>query len=186
MEIQVKRKSTSAVDKYDILVNENITMYAVKKVMKLLSSIELFSLSSKSILNIDQVPAILKSKYRISYNENSKDYFFKSLSIWKQHWGCSKDENSFDIYGHKGLKYSVFQDDKQVAAFERQSIVSFKEDICNIEIDHDADLNLIIAFSLIISDLDKNDGNDANNVNVNLGNIGPEAREFDATWRPKE
>ena len=50
--------------------------------------------------------------------------------------------------------------------------------------DKDCNFNLLISFCLIIDNFSSND-NDGNAVNIDLGNIGFQAKKIDLNWKPK-
>lgn len=90
---------------------------------------------------------------------------------------------TFDIYGHRGRKYSVYKNDKQVAWWNKQSVTWFEGDNYKIIADYNSDYELIMAFCLIIDNHSRNDNN-VRTVTIDFGHIGPQVKKFDPTWQP--
>jgi hypothetical protein len=108
---------------------------------------------------------------------------FRTKSVWKNHFQCQYGSENFDIYGHKGRKFSVYKNDRQVAWWDKQAVSWFEGDNYKLIADVDSDYELIMAFCLII-DNHLSNSNEGNTVTFDLGNIGPQAKAFDSTWLP--
>jgi hypothetical protein len=125
-----------------------------------------------------------KTKYDITLGDNNI-LAFRTKSSWKSHYQCQLGSDLFDIYSHKGRKYSVYKNDRQVAWWDQQRVTWFEGDNYKIIADADSDDELLMGFCLIIDNSFSN-SNEDNTVTINVGNIGPQARAFDPTWQPKD
>jgi len=76
------------------------------------------------------------------------------------------------LYEHKGLRYSIFDGDSQIAAFTKNRVVIGSGNEYDIQMNDDADLPLVISMVLTVNTAE-NDSDKAT-VTVDLGNIGPE------------
>jgi hypothetical protein len=103
--------------------------------------------------------------------------------LWKRVFVCEGNQECFRLYEHKGLKYSIFKNDRQIAAFVKNRIVIGRGNKYEIRVDADADLILVLCLALTVNSAE-NDDKDAS-VTFDFGNIGPEDRPFDASWKPR-
>lgn len=93
-------------------------------------------------------------------------------------------QDLYEIFGHKGRKFSVYKNDKQVAWWDKDAVTWFNGDNYKIIADKDSDYELIISFCLIIDHTSSNN-NDGNTMTVDFGNIGSTVKQFDPAWQPK-
>jgi hypothetical protein len=92
--------------------------------------------------------------------------------------------DTYDIYGHKGRKFSIYKNNVQIAWWDKNLMALFAGDQYKIIADSDCDKELIVTFCIIIDQF-KDDGSKGE-LNLDFGNvIVPEVKPFDPTWRPK-
>ena len=184
MEIDINQKKISFGDKYQIFTDGQQTHYAARKLFNLLPVVNLFE-------NKYEVPR-MTIKRRFSWFKAAYDIIqwdsnimeFRTVSYWKQHYNCLVGMDSYDIYGHRGRKYSIYKNDVQVAWWDKEAVTWFAGDNYKIIADKDCNVNLLVSFCLIIDNF-KSDNHDGNTVNVDLGNIGFQTKKFDVNWNPK-
>jgi hypothetical protein len=87
------------------------------------------------------------------------------------------------LYQHKGLNYSIFQNDSQIAAFSRNRVKIGGTDRYEIRMNDDANLVLMICMALVI-DCGELEDETAGTLTIDLGSLGPEVRPFDSSWEP--
>ena len=132
--------------------------------------------------------ALLRS--RLSFFRNRYDfeftsgvtYHFQCEKRWKGVYLCERNEDQFRLYQHKGVRYSVFKDDRQIAAITKNRVVIGKGNRYDITINADANV-VIIACMILAVNTAYNDDKDAS-VTYDFGNIGSEDRPFDESWEP--
>ncbi len=184
MVININQKKISIGDKYQIFVSEQQTHTAATKLFKLLPEIHLFENGN------EQPKYIIKknwSFFYLSYNlikSNHQVLEFRTKSYWRNHYHCQVGYDAYDIYGHRGRKYSVYKNDQQVAWWDKDAVSWFNGDNYRIIADKDCDMELIVSFCLIIDNSFSND-NDNAMFNFDLGSIGPQAKKFNPQWQPK-
>jgi len=125
------------------------------------------------------------SGFKISYSlirYDKRSFYLKTSSLFKSHYQCQVDDNLYDIYGHTGLKYSVYKNDSQVAWWDSDSAVWFDGKKHYIISDDDCDVELIISICLIIVG---ESSNRSSTLSFDFGHIGPQTRKFDDTWIPR-
>jgi hypothetical protein len=84
----------------------------------------------------------------------------------------------------RGLRCSIFCGDRQVAAFDKNTVVFGGGNKYDIRMDSDANLMVIVCMVLTINTKDYDDDKQ-NLLSVDFGNFGHEARAFDEDWEPR-
>jgi len=110
-------------------------------------------------------------------------YRFWCEKIWKGVFVCAGNEESYRLYQHKGLSYSIFQSDRQIAAFVKNRVVFGKGNKYDLRVDSDANLAVVLCMVLTVNTAE-NDDKDAT-VTIDFGNLGPEDKHFDPSWEPR-
>ena len=184
MEIDINQKKISIGDKYQIFTNGQQTHAASRELFKLLPVINLFENGCvKARMTIKKRFSGFKAKYDIARWDNCI-LEFRTISFWKLHYQCHNGSDTYDIYGHRGRKYSILKNSNQVAYWDKKAVTWFAGDNYKIIADKDGDVDLFIAFCLIIDNF-ASDDREGNTVKVNYGNIGFWAKKFDKSWCPK-
>ncbi len=123
-----------------------------------------------------------RPKYDIKLVDD-KMYHFWCAKFWKGVFVCENGEESFRLYQHKRLNYSIFQNDSQIAAFSKNRVKFGGTDRYEIRMNDDANLVVIICMALVI-DCGELEDETAGAMTVDLGSLGPEERPFDPSWEP--
>jgi uncharacterized protein YxjI len=184
MEIDIHQKKISISDKYKIFVNGQQTHTASAKLFRWLSEIHLLELG-------DSKPKyVIKKKwtlFKVAFNLtkwNNNVFEFRTKKIGERYYCCHVGQDLYEIFGHRGRKYSVYKNNVQIAYWDKKAITWFNGDNYKIIADKDSDYELIISFCLIIDNFFSNN-NDNNTMTVDFGNIGPQTKKFDPAWQPK-
>lgn len=184
MRIDINQKKIAIGDKYQIFIEGQPAYRASNELFRLLAVINLYKdEDSKARLTIHKEWFFWKPKYTIHLHDN-QTVGFRADSWWKMHYQCHRSPNIYHIYGHRGRKFSIYKDHTQVAWWEKKAVSWFDGDNYIITADQDCDIELIIAFCLII-DNHKSKRHGDNAVSYDIGNIGGQVREFDPHWKPK-
>lgn len=110
-------------------------------------------------------------------------FHFRCEKFWRRVFTCAQDLDAYTLYEHKGLRYSIFHHERQVAAFAKNRITLFKGNTYEIRIDHDADLVLLLCLILTVNSSEQN-GREGSALTINIGNL-LEDRPFDSSWEPR-
>jgi len=184
MEIDINQKKISIGDKYQIFTDGQQTYYAARKLFNFLPVVNLFENKFEMPrMTIKKRLSLFKATYDITRWDNNV-FEFRTISFWKLHYNCLVGMDSYDIYGHRGRKYSIFKNDIQVAWWDKKAVTWFAGDNYKITADKNCDINLLISFCLIIDNF-TSDKNEGNAVNIDLGNFGFQTKKFDVNWNPK-
>jgi len=185
MEIDINQKKISVGDKYKIFTDGQHTHNATKDFLQLLPEINLFDNNAGlARITINKRFSWFKAKYEITTRRDNNILPFTTKSYWKLHYQCQCGTTHYDIYGHRGLKYSIYKNDIQIAWWGKKAVTWFAGDNYKIIADKDCDIELIVSFCLIIDNFSSNDEK-GDTVKYDLGNIGFQAKKFDYNWVQK-
>jgi hypothetical protein len=120
--------------------------------------------------------------YKIIYGNEVLN--FTTKSYWKLHYQCQHQNDKYDIYGHRGRKYSIYKNEVQIAYWDKEAVSWFSGDNYMILTDNDANHQLLIGFCLIL-DNDKNNDKDGATVTYDFGNIGWQEKKYNPNWIAK-
>jgi uncharacterized protein YxjI len=154
---------------------------AQKKLLSFSGQVKLFAPRERLVATIRRYFSPFRSKYDFELTDGGI-YSFCCEKAWKGVYVCENAKESFHLYRHKGLNFSIFQNDIQVAAFTKNKVKLGAGDSYEIRLNDDANLLVIICMTLTIDSLDFDD--ESATVTYDFGNVGPEERPFDASCEP--
>lgn len=182
MEIVIDQKKIAIGDKYNIFINQQASHYASRQLIQLLAEIFLFDKEQGApILKINKRFYWFKAKYDIRVADGAV-FPFRTKSYWKRHYQCQADKDCYDIYGHRGRKYSVYKNNVQIAWWKKGVITWFEGDHYIMQANDDSSAPLLIAFCLILDNMEGHHGENA--FTINIGHVGFQAKKFDPKWLP--
>jgi len=179
MEITIQERGLSFRSEYEIATPGSY-YFAQKTFFSFPSKIRLQSSDERDLANIEGRFSFFREKYDFALSDG-RVFRFWCEKRWKRVFDCEGDKASYRLYGHKGLKYSIFQDDRQIAAFAKNRVVFGKGNKYEISLNDDADVILIICMVLAINNSENDD--DDSTVTIDVGSIGPEEKQFDERWQ---
>lgn len=184
MEIDINQKKISISDKSNIFIDGQQTHVASKELLTWLPEIHLYESGHDTPrYTIKKKWTLFKPSYNLTRWDNNI-FEFRTKHFWKSHYCCQVEQDLYDIFGHKGRKYSVYKNDRQVAWWDKRAVSWFEGDNYKIIADKDCDYELLISFCLVIDNAFSSD-KDGNTITIDFGHIGPQARKFEPTWQPK-
>jgi hypothetical protein len=182
MDVLIQEKSFSFGVQYDIETPTK-KMTALKKILSLLPHITVQNENDAVLADI-KGESFFRTKFSIDLRTGST-YNYHCEKLWKGVDICEGSGGPYHLYHHKGVRYSIFQGDVQVAAFSGNKLVVGDGRTFDLRVNADADLLLVISMVLCLNTENGDDQND-NTITYDFGNIGPEDRKFDEAWRPKD
>jgi uncharacterized protein YxjI len=180
MEFTIRENSLSFRSEYEVEMPGSY-YFARKLLFSYPAKIKLQSSDEHILADIRGRFSFFREKYEFSLSDG-RVFRFWCEKRWKRVFDCEGNKVSYRLYGHKGLRYSVFQDDRQIAAFSKNRVVFGNGNQYDVSLNDDADVIVIICMVLAINTSEDDD--DSATVTVDLGSIGPEERPFDERWRP--
>ena len=170
MNVTIKELKFSFRSEYDIYAAGS-TYYASKAFFALRDKLEVRAEDGHVLAKIRGDFSPLRAKHDFEMADG-RVYHFWCEKIWKRVFRCEGTQRCFRLYEHKGLRYSIFDGDSQIAAFTKNRVVIGSGNEYDIQMNDDADLPLVISMVLTVNTAE-NDSDKAT-VTVDLGNIGPE------------
>lgn len=136
---------------------------------------------------LKQKPFFLNCKLQVDYRRKEKPspliFFYK---VWKApHIKFEYQNDQFLIVFHVGNKFSFFKNEKQFAILEKEKISISLGKKYKVIADADTSLDLMAIMSYAILIITEDEFEQAADFNVDLGNLGPELKIFDQTWKAK-
>ena len=183
MEIDIVQHPVRIGDKYSIFIDNKEKYKGVSKIFVLLSEISLYRLKNvQPRLVIKRDSLLFFLDYKIIRGD--KTYIFNSPTIGRIYYVCNIENDKYEIFGHWKNRFSIFKNGKQIA-FWKMGLVTFAaSDVYMVKMNDNEDLELIIAFVLIIDNFFFN--NRGQLISLNFGPLGFPKRKFDELWTPNK
>jgi uncharacterized protein YxjI len=180
VEIAIQERSFSFRSEYEI--STPACYYSAQKsIFSFPAKIKLQSSDERILANIQARFSFFRERYDFTLSDG-RVFHFWCEKRWKRVFDCKGANVSYRLYGHKGLKYSIFQDDRQIAAFAKNRVVIGKGNQYEISLNDDADVIVIICMVLAINSSEDDDDNST--ITIDVGSVGPEEKPFDERWQP--
>lgn len=126
--------------------------------------------------------SFFRSRFDFQFADG-RSYRFECQKRWKQVYDCAGGRESYQLMRHRGLRASVYRDDRQIAAIVKNRLVVGNGNRYDIQMNHDADPVVIAAMVLAVNTAERDDEN-KRAVTFDLGNIASQERPWDDSWRP--
>lgn len=183
MEIAIQQKRFSLESKYIVFIDGIEKYTATSKLFKWFSEIN-FESNDTHLLKytIKRKWAWFKFSYDIT-NDKHVVFEFMTLSFWKRHYQCIVGNDNYEVFGHKGRKYSIYKNSQMIAHWELNKITWFEGDKYNIIANNNVDVEILSCLCIILDNA--NSDNKRSAMEWNIGWLGPEVKPFDETWFPK-
>lgn len=181
MDVSIQERKISFTSEYDISTPQG-EFYARKTFFSLTDNLELSNAGGQSVAKIEGEISPLRHKHEF-FLTDGRQYQFGREKIWTGVYTCEGNGEIYRLYEHRGLNYSIFKDERQIAAFTKNRVVLGKGNEFDLRLDNDADMVLILCMVLTINSSEKDD--DDSSVTIDLGRLLPEDRPFDEAWEPR-
>jgi hypothetical protein len=182
LDVSIQEKSFSFGIEY-VIETPTTRLEAHKKILSLLPHITLQSADDSTLATITGW-SFLRSSFTIDLAGRGI-YKYHTEKLWKGVDICEGDGGPFHLYAHKGVRYSIFQNDKQIAAFSRNRFIIGNGREFDLRVNSGVNLPLIISMVLCLNTEDDDDETNST-FTYDFGQLGPEDRKFDETWRPDD
>ena len=185
MEIDINQRKISLGDKYDVYLDGKPSYTASSKLFRLFPEIYLFE------LGISKPKYVIKKRisfFRVAFDLLSPDdevHHFRTIKYWKGHFYCQIGQDYYEVFAHKGRKYSVYKNDTQIAWWHKEAVSWFNGDNYKIIADFGNDTERIISFCLIIDNAFSSSNNNST-VTIDFGQVWSGVKQFDTSWKPKQ
>ena len=146
MDVLIQEKSFSFGVQYTINTPTSM-MHANKKILSLLTHIDLFS-ASGSLLATISGESLFRSIYSVKLTDG-KSYTYHCEKLWNAVFVCEGEGETYHLYTHKGLRYSIFKDDTQIASLQKEPVVIGDGNEYDLRLNPDA--NLVLLTSMVLA-----------------------------------
>ncbi len=180
MKIEIRQDPIALGDQYSIAVDGADHYRASSRLLRLLHEVQLKNLQGESILTIKRQFSLLYPKYDIT-THTSGIFNFRADSWWRPIYRCDGPSGNYRIYGHRGLKHSVFKGDQQIALIDKNRVKVGEGDVFMVMADDNVEAELLSAIVLIIDYIDHSD--ESSTVTLDFGNL-IQGKQLDKQWRP--
>jgi hypothetical protein len=182
MDVTIHERTVSFTAEYDINA-PGIELYARKAIFSLTGKIELSRAESGLVATLEGHFSPIHNRWDFHFADG-RNYSYSCEKVWKGTYVCEGGAGeSYHLYQHHGLRFSVFRDDSQIAAFAKNRLVLGNGNRYDIQMNNDADVSVVVSMILALNTSDGDDNNN-NTVTFDFGNVGPEDRKFDESWEP--
>jgi hypothetical protein len=179
MNITLKERKFSLSSQYDI-TGPTCKYYATKSLVPFRGFRLLEGDQKRLLARIRRRLSLFHARYEFQL-QHGEVYRFWCEAFWRGVFACEGSGDQYRFYRHKGLSYSLFRADRQVASFVKNRFVIGKGNQYEIRVNGDENTLLVICIALVADALD---GVHGEGLTVDVGNLGPEARPFDEQWEP--
>jgi len=181
MDVSIHEKKISLTSEYDIETPAG-NYHARKAMMALNDKIEVTKADGGTVAHIQGHFSPLRAKHDIVFTDG-RSYAMECEKLMSRVFTCTGSGESYTLYEHRRLRFSIFKGERQIAAIKKNLVVIGSGNEYEIQMDSDADAVLVACMVVTINSIEFND--DDNSVNVDFGNVGPQGRPFDENWLPK-
>ncbi len=182
MRIEVVQKRMAIGNKYRISVNGTECFFAKSKLLRFLYEATLQDRDARTVVTIKKRFSLLRALYDLQLG-NGRTFRFRQKSLLKPVYTCANGAEQYEIFGHRGRKYSIFRRGRQVAALEKNKVVILEGDEFFMEADDALAQELLCGIVLIIDNIHHAHTNN-NTVSIDFGNL-LQARPCDESWKPR-
>jgi uncharacterized protein YxjI len=181
MDVLIQERKLSLWMEYDITAPGR-SFHAKKEMLHLFNTINLEIVNGPQMAKLQGKFAVLGDKYEFDMADGRKGQFQCTDRI-RSVFECRCGSDVLTLYEHRGMNRSIFNGDRQVAAYTKTRFAIGMGHRYDIRMDADADLVLIVCMVLALSVSD--DNMEEGVVSLDIGKIGLQAREYDAGWVPR-
>jgi uncharacterized protein YxjI len=179
VDISIQQRSGAFRTEFDIRA-PGFVYWAQGSVFSLLDHFRVLTGNDRLLAKIDARWSFIHSNYDFELADG-RHYQFRCEKLLKCVYACEGTEEKYHLYQHKGLNSSIFQDDRQIAAFTKNRVTFGKGNQYDVRVNSDANLLVVICMVLVMNTSSENE---TSSVTFDFGNVGPEERPFDQAWAP--
>lgn len=181
MDITIQERKFSLRSDYDIQLPGG-PWFARKSLLSVPARIAITSSADTPVADLQGRFSLFRSRFDFQFADG-RNYQFACQKRWKQVYTCAGDHESWELMRHRGLRASVFRDNRQIAAVLKNRLVLGDGNRYEIRMNHDADRLVIVSMVLALNTAQRDDQN-KNSVTFDVGSIGPQEKPWDDSWQP--
>src|ERR1700677_5067385 len=121
MVLSIKERIISLRSTYDIVAPDGKAYTAEKKIFSLFPNLKIVDASGQQIVNLKGGFALFSQKYDFIFTDG-RTYHYKTEQRLKPVYLAEGNNEVYRLYRHRGVKFSVFKSDSQIAAVTKNRI----------------------------------------------------------------
>jgi uncharacterized protein YxjI len=181
MVLSIKERIISLRSTYDIVAPDGNTYTAEKKIFSLFPNLKIVDGTGQIVLTLKGGFALFSQKYDFIFADG-RTLHYKTEQRLKPVYKAEGNGETYRLYRHRGVKFSVFNGDKQIAAITKNRLTIGSGNEYQVQINSDADPLIVAALILAFNSSKEDDKKGA--VSVDVGYMGMEEKHFDTSWQP--
>ena len=181
MDLSIKERIISLRSTYDVVAPDGAAYTAEKKIFSLFPNLKVVDGSGQIVVNLKGGFALFSQKYDFVFSDG-RTYHYKTEHRIKPVYLAEGNGEAYRLYRHRGVKFSVFKGDTQIAAVTKNRIAIGSGNEYQVRINSDADPLIVTAMVLAFNSSKEDDKKGA--LTVDVGYMGLEAKSFDSSWQP--
>jgi uncharacterized protein YxjI len=181
MDLSIKERVLSLRKTYDIVAATG-TFKAERKIFSLFPNLSVVDVATNApVVNVKGGFALFSQKFDFVFTDG-RSYHYKTESRIKPVYVIEGNGETYRLYRHRGVTFSVFKGDTQIATITKNRIVIGSGNEYQVKISSDADPLIVTCIVLAFSSAKEDDKKGA--LSVDVGYMGLEAKPFDSSWQP--
>jgi uncharacterized protein YxjI len=180
MNLSIKERKLSLRSTYDI-VTDSAAYTAVRKLLAIFPSIQVVDSGNQPALTLKGGFALFSQKYTMVFPDG-RTFNYKTEKRIKAVYLAEGGGEQYRLYRHRGVTFSVFKGDTQIAAVSKNRMVIGAGNEYAVQMNSDADpliiAGMILAFNTSVEDEKKGI------AKIDIGYMGLEDRARDVNWQP--
>lgn len=181
MDLSIKERIISLRSTYDIVAPDGNTYTAEKKIFSLFPNLKVVGAGGQQVVNLKGGFALFSQKYDFIFTDG-RTYHYKTESRLKPVYKVEGNGEIYRLYRHRGVKFSIYKDDTQIAAITKNRLTIGSGNEYQIQISSNADPLIVTAMILAFNSSKEDDKKGA--VSVDVGYMGLEAKPYNSSWQP--
>jgi uncharacterized protein YxjI len=182
MVFAIKERIISLRSTYDIVTPDGNSYTATKKIFSLFPNLQVINAATSApVVNLKGGFALFSQKYDFIFTDG-RTYHYKTEQRLKPVYAAEGNGETYRLYRHRGVKFSIFKGDTQIAAITKNRIAIGSGNEYQVQINSDADP--LIVSSMILAFNSSKEDNKKGAVSVDVGYMGLEEKHFDTSWQP--
>jgi uncharacterized protein YxjI len=147
-------------------------------------SVTITSSNDTVLARIEGHLSLFKMPYDFQLSDG-RAYHFRCTDMNKRVFLCEGKNESYTLYQHKGLRFSIFAGNRQIAAITKTLYTIGSANRYEIAMDSDANQLVVLCMILTISvNYDAKSGSNPS-LKMDPASMGPEERSIDPNWKPR-
>jgi len=182
MDITIQERRFTFASEYEIS-GPGTMLHARKDVFAFPARMQLSLEKGPTFVTIQGRFSVTRGKYDLRFADG-RDFAFQCEKLRKGVYLCQRGDDAYRLYRHRGLRYSVFQNGRQIAAITRSRKDVRRGNRFEVRMNSDADLTIVASMVLAMNASEGDEPSHTDGARAEYASRRSEDRKFDETWQP--